>query len=245
VHTAGSPTSICAVYHEASTPREVRDALVAVREWLQVGGDTVRLIAVLGCEGEVRRGERAKYGWALAELCDEVVLTSNHPRSEPAMQIVEDVLEAIRGRVRWTAQGLKRPKNGLFPLRDVQVVADRVDAVKLAVCSSASRHPERIPSVAVIFGSSTNGDFQEAPDAHGRVRRWMCNDRRILLEALECAEKLSRPTSPFTISHVPWHINTREQKPPSIVPLVSAPKESLHWTYWVDAGTQGQLDRRL
>jgi len=248
VHTAGSPTSICAVYHEASTPQEVRDALVAVREWLQPrDGGTVRLISVLGCEGEVRRGDRAKYGWALAEYCDEVVLTSNHPRSEPAMQIVEDVLEAIRGRVRCTMPGDKGRKSRPFPVRSVHVVADRVDAIKLAVCSSAQKKGVQSENaVALIFGSGTYDDFQEAPDAHGRVRHWMCNDRRILLEALECAEKLSHPKSPFTIHEVPWAVDPySEDEHSKTTTLVSAPKESLHWTYWVDAGKGGTVDRRL
>jgi hypothetical protein len=194
--------------------------------------------AVIGCEGEVHRGDRAKVGWALAELCDRVVLTTNNPRSELAMQIVEDILEGIRARAGQCLPGELMPA-GLCPIKEVHVVADRADAVKLAVTLSIARpeatgKPPGVPNVAVVFGNSFR-DVQEAPDASGEVRQWLFNDRRILVEALEFADKLADSEGVFDVSAVPWLPKDKLQKrhysrnKPKI--SLSLPGQSLHWTY--------------
>eukprot|EP00931_Biecheleriopsis_adriatica_P096606 TRINITY_DN7024_c0_g1_i2.p1 TRINITY_DN7024_c0_g1~~TRINITY_DN7024_c0_g1_i2.p1 ORF type:complete len:901 (-),score=161.83 TRINITY_DN7024_c0_g1_i2:31-2733(-) len=108
--TAGKPSQSAfsgrvGVLHEVSTPEELRSALQHVREWLTVDGrESPRISAVFGCEGEVRRGDRAKYAWALADLCEHVVLTTNNPRAELPMQVIEDVLDALQGRKRWAGE---------------------------------------------------------------------------------------------------------------------------------------------
>jgi len=230
--------SVFAVLHEATSLEEVVQALRAVKEWLCLDGNPVSLTVVLGCEGELRRGDRAKLGWVLAELCDQVFLTSNHPRAEPPMQILEDVLEAIRGRV---------PRHlglaDMLPLtQEVHIVADRTDAIKLAISSSTRN------GVVVIFGSA-HFDTQQAADVDGSVRHWLCNDRRIVLEALEVTKRMRNNFGSkgedvrqriLNMSEVPW-----SNKKNKFVRHATLPGQSLHWTYDVHMSSKGEVQELL
>jgi len=257
VMTAGTPPKAVAILHEAATPHEVKHALEVVRTWLSFGSQDAAsrpsLTAVLGCRGEERRGDRAKCGWALSEFCDRIVLTSDQPRGEPPMQIMEDILEAIRSRApRETSRLCAR-----LQAREVHIVADRADAVKLAVCSSirapaTDTEDAGPPGVVVLFGSS-HGDTQEAADADGHIRQWLFSDRRILLEALESAEHISglsageggeaegAPAN-LDISQVPWNFS---EKPARNKTAMTLPGQSLHWTHCVSVCSDGSIRKPL
>lgn len=153
---------ICAVneetfgmLHEASRPCEVAKAL-------QMAASVApkALTAVFGCD-ECSQGDRAKIAWALAEHCNRIVLTTRSTGSQQAMQIIEEMLDAIKG----------TPKTSL----EVFVVVDRADAIKFA---SAAKD-----SLVLVFGSS-HQDFYEACDEEGE-KAWLCNDRRVLMESFQ------------------------------------------------------------
>mmetsp|Transcript_88764 Transcript_88764/g.206587 ORF Transcript_88764/g.206587 Transcript_88764/m.206587 type:complete len:308 (-) Transcript_88764:154-1077(-) len=256
VLTSGAFPRIVAVLHEARTPREVRRALEVVRGWLAFGSEDgveiPSLTAVLGCEGEVQRGDRAKIGWALAETCDRIVLTTNQPRGEPPMQIIEDILEAIRSRV----PCVLNPVRDLLPVQEVHVVADRVDGLKLGVCLGVRRPDTALkdagpPGVVVVFGSSY-ADSQEVAGEDGHVRRWLCNDRRILLEVLENAERLAGLTedeatagdtgSVVDIREVPWRLSSAKASKRAALTL---PGQSLHWTHDMTVCSTGSVEKLL
>jgi len=237
---------VLAVLHEATSLEEVVQALQTVREWRCLDGNPLSLTVVIGCEGELRRGDRAKLGWALAEFCDRVVLTSNHPRAEPPMQILEDVLEAIRGRV---------PRHlGLtdcLPLaREVHIVADRTDAIKLAISSSTRQTLGAGPGIVLIFGSTYN-DVQEIADVDGGVRQWLCNDRRIIIEALEVTERICKfgqdagneRMRMLDMSQVPWSMSKDKRK--GFEKLLTLPGQSLHWTYDIHMNNKGEIEELL
>ena len=57
-----------------------------------------RLITVFGCGGERDRGKRRIMGEIAAKHSDFVVVTSDNPRFEDPVAIINDIVEGIRGR---------------------------------------------------------------------------------------------------------------------------------------------------
>ena len=54
------------------------------------------LICVFGCGGERDRSKRAPMGEVVSELADQVVVTSDNPRSEQPQAIIDDILDGVR-----------------------------------------------------------------------------------------------------------------------------------------------------
>ncbi len=75
----------------AHTPDALEHALAALRP-LTAG----RLICVFGCGGDRDRTKRPLMGEIAGRLADRVVVTSDNPRSEPPMRIIDDILPGLR-----------------------------------------------------------------------------------------------------------------------------------------------------
>ena len=84
----GSPASFFVDY--AHTPDALRNVLRTLRELT-----SARLFAVFGAGGDRDRGKRPLMGEACAELADELVVTSDNPRSEDPAAIIRDILAGI------------------------------------------------------------------------------------------------------------------------------------------------------
>jgi UDP-N-acetylmuramyl-tripeptide synthetase len=80
---------ICVDY--AHTPDALENALKALREL--TGG---RLVCVFGCGGDRDRGKRRQMGAIAGRYADLAVVTSDNPRSEPPMAIIEEILPGVR-----------------------------------------------------------------------------------------------------------------------------------------------------
>jgi UDP-N-acetylmuramoyl-L-alanyl-D-glutamate--2,6-diaminopimelate ligase len=78
----------------AHTEDALRKALATLRETVRPGA---RLVVVFGCGGDRDRGKRPLMGRAASELGDVVVVTSDNPRSEEPLAIVDEILVGARG----------------------------------------------------------------------------------------------------------------------------------------------------
>jgi UDP-N-acetylmuramoyl-L-alanyl-D-glutamate--2,6-diaminopimelate ligase len=96
-------------------PGAVEAALRALRE--VTAGD---LIIVLGCGGDRDRGKRPLMGAAAASLADVAILTSDNPRSEDPLAILDEMLHGV--------VELRKDERGR-----VIIEPDRAAAISLAV----------------------------------------------------------------------------------------------------------------
>jgi len=114
----------------AHTPDGLESALNACRPFTQA-----RLICVFGCGGDRDRSKRPQMGAIAARLADQVVLTSDNPRSEDPQRILDDVLAGIPA---GTA---------------VRVEADRAQAIASAIAAAS-------PEDLVLIAGKGHEDYQ-------------------------------------------------------------------------------------
>lgn len=94
----------------AHTPDGLENILETAR-----GFTKGHVIVVFGCGGDRDRGKRAEMGRIASQLADIVIVTTDNPRSEPPLAIVNDILFGVMGEA------------------DVQIELDRARAIQWAV----------------------------------------------------------------------------------------------------------------
>ncbi len=82
----------------AHTPDALEKVLCTSRELLrstqpkkQTSGQGARLFCVVGCGGDRDKGKRAMVGEVATRLADEVIFTSDNPRTEDPLSIIQDI----------------------------------------------------------------------------------------------------------------------------------------------------------
>jgi len=86
-----------------------------------------RIITVFGCGGDRDREKRPRMGFAAASASDVVVVTSDNPRSEDPLAIIDGILPGVR---RALAAG---GEPGALPEERCRVVPDRREAIRRAI----------------------------------------------------------------------------------------------------------------
>ena len=131
----------------AHTDDALRNVLTTLREITRA-----RLVVVFGCGGDRDRSKRPLMGRVCAELADRVVVTSDNPRSEEPMAIINEILEGV-------------PAGAT-----VAVEPDRRAAIRLALAEAG-------PDDVVLVAGKGHEPFQELAD-----RTVPFDDRQVVTE---------------------------------------------------------------
>jgi UDP-N-acetylmuramoyl-L-alanyl-D-glutamate--2,6-diaminopimelate ligase len=95
---------ISAVVDYAHTPEGLRRLLLDIHE-INPGG---RVITVFGCGGDRDQAKRAPMGQVATELSDQVIVTSDNPRSEDPNAIINEIVANVNGATNWQRQVNRR-----------------------------------------------------------------------------------------------------------------------------------------
>ncbi|HZD31743.1 MAG TPA: UDP-N-acetylmuramoyl-L-alanyl-D-glutamate--2,6-diaminopimelate ligase [Candidatus Angelobacter sp.] len=103
----GQPFTVIVDY--AHTDDAIRNLTAVAHDFLQQRGGSGRIITVFGCGGDRDRAKRPLMGDAAGSGSDFVVLTSDNPRSEDPIAIMNDALPGLqRTGVRYTLEPDRR-----------------------------------------------------------------------------------------------------------------------------------------
>ncbi len=101
----------------AHTPDALEKALLTCRQILEINENNGHLICVFGCGGDRDRTKRPKMGHIAAYIADLVVITDDNPRTEPAEQIRQEILQGVPDNLK----------------HKVVEIADRAEAIRYSI----------------------------------------------------------------------------------------------------------------
>lgn len=90
----GQPFTVVVDY--AHTDDALRNLTALAREFVERGGMNARVLTLFGCGGDRDRAKRPLMGEAAGRGSDYVVLTSDNPRSEDPLAIINDALVGLQ-----------------------------------------------------------------------------------------------------------------------------------------------------
>ncbi len=92
----------------AHTPDALKDLLLSLRKITRG-----RIIVVFGCGGDRDKGKRPQMGRIAEKFSDIAIITSDNPRSEDPMMIIDEIASGLEGRV-LSEKEIKRLGKGVF-----------------------------------------------------------------------------------------------------------------------------------
>ena len=113
----------------AHTPDALEHALTSLKTVSRK-----RIICVFGCGGDRDRGKRPQMGSIAVRKCDLAVVTSDNPRSEPPLQIIEEILNGTRKRT--YREYVPDDLTAGFTEKGFTVEPNRRSAIYLAIAAS-------------------------------------------------------------------------------------------------------------
>ncbi|MBS1516914.1 MAG: UDP-N-acetylmuramoyl-L-alanyl-D-glutamate--2,6-diaminopimelate ligase [Bacteroidetes bacterium] len=109
------PNGALAVIDYSHTSDSLKNAIEAAREILNSEGKNGNLITIFGCGGNRDRTKRPVMGKFATELSDYSILTSDNPRFEDPMEIIDEI------------------KNGISGEAEYEVIENREEAIKKGI----------------------------------------------------------------------------------------------------------------
>lgn len=85
-----------AIIDYSHTPDSLLKAITTIREILEGNKSKGRIITVFGCGGNRDKTKRPVMGEIAAKFSDEVIITSDNPRDEDPMAIIEEIKAGIK-----------------------------------------------------------------------------------------------------------------------------------------------------
>lgn len=151
-------TGITAIVDYSHTPDALENVLGTIKEF-RTGNEKV--ITVVGCGGNRDKDKRPIMAKIACELSDKVILTSDNPRDEVPLSIIEDMQVGVS------------PSN----YRKTLVVADRKEAIKTAASLAEARD-------IILVAGKGHETYQEI-----KGKRFPFDDRAILNQMLNLMHK--------------------------------------------------------
>ncbi len=130
-------TDIVVLVDYAHTPAGIKNVLNSINEFKEK-----KVIAVFGCGGDRDKEKRPEMGIIGYELADEIILTSDNPRSEDPVKIIEDIETGIKAK---------------YPEAKYNKIVDRGKAINKAIMEAEK------DDIIIIFGKG-HETYQEFAD---------------------------------------------------------------------------------
>jgi murE/murF fusion protein len=204
----------------AHTPDALENVLSALRSTA-----TGRIICVFGCGGNRDKVKRPQMGQIAGKLCDLSIITSDNPRTEPPMKIINQILDGAKKATSNTYMPSDLTTG--FQKKGCVVEPDRKTAIQLAIKVS---RPGDIVLIAgkgnetyQIIGNNTISfdDREEAKTALSKL-----GDQSPEYRSHGCPEPVTRNSQPETWNSEPATFNsqpeTRNPKPWTTAEIIEA-----------------------
>ncbi len=157
-YTVSAKEKILAIIDYAHTPDALENVLQTIHK-LRQGYEQV--ITVVGCGGDRDKTKRPVMAAVAGELSDKIIFTSDNPRTEDALQIIQDMEKGL------TVAGKKKHIS----------IADRKEAIKVAINLSN-------PGDIVLVAGKGHEKYQEI-----NGEKFHFDDKEIVQEIFELLDK--------------------------------------------------------
>ena len=182
----------------AHTPDALENVLSALRS-MAMG----RIICVFGCGGNRDKAKRPQMGQIAGKLCDLSIITSDNPRTEPPMEIINQILDGTKKATSNTYMPSDLTTG--FQKKGCVIEPDRKTAIQLSIKVS---RPGDIVLIAgkgnetyQIIGNNAISfdDREEAKTALSKL-----GDQSPEYRSHGCPEPVTRNSQPETRNPIPW-----------------------------------------